>query len=820
MTVPPICTWMPLVDPAACARNLAGGKAATLARLAQAGFCVPPGVVIPTGMVPDKTGAVEILRTCFRPDDILAVRSTAFVEDGAEQSHAGQFRTVLNVRGPAALCRAIAAVRASYASASADPQSSISDPQSCGVGPVLVQRQVDARMAGVCFTADPGSGIESLLIVEAVRGLGEGLVSGHVDPLYVRIDRRTRDTVAVRGFRIGSPDGREFLHVARRIAELAERAERALDIGALDIEWAHDGERIWLLQARPVTAPIFPLPSRAPMTEPEVWLHGNFAETMPGAVSPLAWDVLRQTTLRQKLPLGAERVLRELRVDLIECIAGRVCWNVGFLACWGFLNDRTMKLMSLIDARMSAEVDRMHREGQISLRGEPTAIQRGWFLLAAALLGARVMWGMLGSWRKGRVAALNAMGKASHELIRRSSDGNPADLTPEEAWRRARSMIRGTWPCLEPHIGTFLLLGIPLAFGSLAARWSGRSLAEVSSAMLDQEPSWARLMDDALRRLGQSLRDAGAHGATRPEALPAQARETFNAFMAEFGHRAPGEQDLLQLRFRERPEVVIRLALRATDGHRQSSCTLNEEQLLVDVRVRGCFGSLRAAILKWLAPKARHWAPVREDAKHVFWMPLWDRLRILILRTGEGLRDRGILEQAEDVFLFSCDELDRICADRVEPGRVRKLAAQRRRQQNRLGRFDFPPVIRSDGVPVVLSADERNGVLHGVPVSGGVFEGPVRVARSFEDAMGLQSGEVLVATHLDPGWTALFSRAGALVMEVGGVVSHAAVIAREMGIPAVFGVTGATRTLRNGQRVHIDGRTGSVRPSDQRTDNS
>jgi pyruvate,water dikinase len=99
-----------------------------------------------------------------------------------------------------------------------------------------------------------------------------------------------------------------------------------------------------------------------------------------------------------------------------------------------------------------------------------------------------------------------------------------------------------------------------------------------------------------------------------------------------------------------------------------------------------------------------------------------------------------------------------------------------------------------------------------------VFEGPARIARSFEDALGLQPGEVLVATHLDPGWTVLFSRAGALVMEVGGVVSHAAVIARELGIPAVAGLTGATRSFTNGQRLRVDGRTGIVEAAEQQTD--
>lgn len=796
-------TWASLRDPLACSLELAGGKASVLARLAQDGYPVPPGAVLFLNTDCTEESAREVLRLAGLQDAALAVRSSAVFEDGADKSWAGQFLTVLDVQGGSAVTRAVAGVRASYLKA----QASIDSLK----GPVLLHRQINARLSGVCFTADPGSGIRSLTVVEGVRGQGEALVSGRVDPFYIRIDRRTDEAVSTRGFAQETEDGRVILAVARQVAELGYRAERTLLAGPLDIEWTWDGRQLWLLQARPVTTPTFPLPDREPLCEPEVWFHGNFAETMPGPVPPLAWDILREATLRQTLPLGAERLARALHADLIECLGGRVCWNVSFLSYWGALRGHVLDLLALIDAGMAASIRKLHDQGVLVPRREPGAFQRGRFVLSLTLLGGRILLDMAHAWRRGRGLAMEAMGASAQRLVARSGPEPVEALSMEESWRRARILCEETWPSLLPHIGTFKLLGLSLLFGGAAARWTGRSLSEVVGLVLDQEPSWARRMDDALRDLGRVLVKENVTSSDDLASASHEAQARLQAFMSAFGHRGPGEQDLSRPRFREQPGVVVDLALQAARQKAPRRADRESRARLLDeVRRRSALGRVRAAVLAWLAPRAAHWAPVREDAKHVFWMPVWDRLRALVVRIGTVLCEHGVASQADDVFLFTFDELDRYCTGRMDRSTAGKLVLERRRTQDKWRRLDLPYVIRSDGVPVELNAACGEDAWRGVPVSDGAYEGTVRVARSFEEALAVQPGEILISTHLDPGWTALFSRTGALVMEVGGVVSHAAVIARELGIPAVAGVMGATRVFRNGEHVRVDGRTGMV----------
>jgi pyruvate,water dikinase len=836
---------LPLSDPRARDRDVAGGKAATLAELLASGFAVPEGMVLPAGASFDARAAEALwqeaapLRT---GGAALAVRSSARVEDSAEQSFAGQFLTVLDVGDASALASAVLACRASYAKCGPGTEAAEAAPTD---EPVFIQRQIAARWAGVCFTADPASGIEQLTVVEAVPGPGEALVSGRAEPAYLRLDRRGGRVVELRGVEAGTAEGQKLLGLLRDVAALGERVGQTLRNGTpptpphtkggsttaarapLDLEWAFDGECLWLLQARPVTTPTFGLPDREPLTEPEVWYHGNFAETMPGPVPLLAWDIIAES-MRHLFPFSAGRVARSARGDVIECLAGRVCWNVSLQAYLGLLNRGNLRTMGLIEARMVAALERLHEAGQIARVRSPPARDRARLWAVAGQVGARVLWRMARSGRLGRERALGEVSAAVTRLLAGTEAEACRQLNAAEAWRRARRLIDEFVPVLLPHLGIMAWPVVTLVWARLAARWSGWTVAEVATACLDTAPTWARRMDSGLRALGEELRAQGV----------AAAREKLAAFLAEFGFRGPREQDLSAPRFAEQPELVIELALRAAESpaFRPDAAQDGVERLFAAVAARGPLGRVRAAILRRGWRTAREWAPLREDAKHVFWMPIMARLRALVLRAGEDLHSRGVLERPEDVFHFSCAELDALCCGAdlqvcaavvavPAPGagkgealgnpqaaaQAKELAAARRGELERWRRLDFPEVLRSDGVPVTFAAQGEAGVWRGVGVSAGVHEGPARVARTFEEARAVESGEVLVVSAVDPGWAPVLARAGALVMEIGGVLSHACVIARELRLPAVAGIHRAARTFRTGQRLRVDGRTGEVR---------
>jgi phosphohistidine swiveling domain-containing protein len=812
-----------LADARACERAVAGGKAAALAQLLAQGFAVPEGLVLPAGTRLDPRATDELWRetAALRAGEAsLEVRSSARVEDGSERSLAGRFVTVLGVKDATALAAAVRAVRESYANKGGEGGESAAVDE-----PVLIQRQVGAEWAGVCFTADPASGIEQLSVFEAVPGLGEALVSGRVAPVYLRWDRRGRRVVVARGMVLETPQGREMLERLREVVELGERVCAACGTPQ-DLEWAWDGARLWLLQARPVTTPTFALPERKPLTEPEVWFHGNFAETMPGPVPRLAWDVVEQYLLRSVPPFSVGSLAHAAHADLVECLAGRVCWNVSILVYLGGLRRGSLRAFGLIDARMAEAVERLWADEGIRRVRSSTArdlarIARTYapFAFQAARRAGR-------GWWVGREQTLRSVTADMDELLARTSPEESEGIEPRQAWPCARALMEGFVPTLRPHLGLMALPVASLGWAACAARWSGWELQEVAAACLDAEPSWARRMDEALRALGETLRAEGLAAPVPPAELPPRAREALAAFLTAFGFRGPREQDLSAPRFAEQPELVLELALRAAEGPAARSGEDGTEKLLAAVAARGVLGRFRAALLRLGLRTAREWAPLREDGKYVLWMPVFARLRKLVLRAGEDLRARGVLEHAEDIFHFTCAELDVLCGSAAGQGRAgegeptsgaqfiadaRARVAARKRELERWRALDFPDVLRSDGVPVSFRPQGEAGLWRGVGVSVGVHEGRARVARTFEEARGLAAGEVLVVSAIDPGWTPLFGRAGALVMEVGGVLSHACVIARELRLPAVAGVHGATRAFHTGQRLRVDGRAGEVR---------
>jgi pyruvate,water dikinase len=222
-------------------------------------------------------------------------------------------------------------------------------------------------------------------------------------------------------------------------------------------------------------------------------------------------------------------------------------------------------------------------------------------------------------------------------------------------------------------------------------------------------------------------------------------------------------------------------------------------------------------ILPRLARLAEEFIPLREAPKH-YAMVAFQRMRAAALELGRRFAARGILATREDVFFLDWGEVRALAAGELAAGDLPMLIEERRRRHEGFLRQSPPHFLRSDGVPVVEPTPTASaGALAGSPVSGGSASGPVRVL-SQPDPRMMADGDVIVMVFADPGWTPLFPRAAAVVMEVGGVMCHAAVIARELGIPAVFGVSGATALLKDGERVLVDGTAGTVTRQDTATD--
>jgi phosphohistidine swiveling domain-containing protein len=800
-----------------------GGKAAGLARLLRAGAAVPPGFAVEAAAGgpeawPGELGAGFAARlTALLQVGPVAVRSSAVGEDSRERSFAGLLETRLRVRSAE---DALEAVRACRASAASPRVLAYAGGERLRVG-VVVQQQIEARRAGVCFTKDP-TGRDGAVVVEAVSGMGDALVGGRAAPERWRVYRNGWGD-----WECQREPGEAAVLQPREATRIAEQA-RALEAGlgpGLDLEWAQDADgRLWWLQARPITAGAEPpawIVQRACEDVDDgrvsVWSSWNVRETLPLPLFPLTWAVWRDVILPAVVahffgPVPGSRLARQLTgIDLVH---GRVYFNLNALLATPGLRRLTLEIVRTMDARTGGVIADLVGRGILRprrLSGNP--LSRALRLSAAGLRG---------------LLRFSTALRPRRALAVLEEDAAAIAARPKAATLDDRALVGelSLWSAPETQR---LLFGLQMEGGAAAvyviARRAYRGhprAAERLATGIPADPTTriSLAIDDLVLAARGMARVFAAHEAADELLRALDTSETgrgwkrqLDAFLAEFGHRGPGEFDLATRRWREDPTMILDLV-------RAALCAGGSEPLAMRMRRlaesrRAAIGQAVAGSAAWRRPLLRACArlvelymPLREAPKH-YGLVVFARMREAALELGRRLAARGVVPAAEDVFLLELDELRAVVAGPAPP-RLRDEIEVRRARMSRFLRERPPDLLRSDGVPVLEpELALRPGVLRGTPISGGRVSGPARIL-VHPDPRRLDPGDVLVVEFADPGWTPLFARAAAVVMEVGGVMCHAAVVAREMGIPAVFGVAGATRRLVDGERVGIDGAAGTV----------
>jgi pyruvate,water dikinase len=802
-----------------------GGKACGLARLLQAGARVPAGFAV-AALSGDAAAWPAARRDEWRRRvDVLlragtvAVRSSAVGEDSAGRSFAGLFETVLGVTDADAAVRAAVRCLASGASERVRAYAPTADPIAVGL---VVQSQVRARAAGVCFSVDP-SGRDRAVVIESVAGTGDALVSGHAEPERWRVYRTGLGTWDARR------DGRDdrVLSSAEAVALATDATALAARFGhALDLEWAIDDTGLWWLQARPITAATQPVQydierlcdgvDDGPVS---VWSNWNVRETMPEPLTPLTWTLWRDVIL----PVVAEPVFGVSRrsplfaqVLGIDRIHGRIYWNMNAMFATPLGNAFFRRTLSAMDTQAAAVIESLVAAGVLTPRRLP----------GSAL---RVALGML--WA-GLVSALRATRGVRPRHVLRSFEICAAQVAgrPPLAGCSDAELLREMALLGEPEAAPlrdglsavvcalFVYVSADRAFRRhpearqlLTAGIQGNPTTAIALA-IDQLIAAARPVADVFRDTPTTAQLLVALEATAGgQAWLGHLR----AFLDRYGHRAPKEFDLGAPRWSEDPTMIIELVRAGLPAPPAESATnrlarMAEKRLAAVAAAVATRAWIVRAPLRCLAHLVTLYMPLREAPKHHA-MVVFQRMRGASLELGRRLAARGVLVAAEDVAFLEWLEVQQLAGGATLPDLPGRIE-QRRVGFARYLREKPPDVVRSDGVPVTADAqDPTDGVLRGAGASAGIASGPVRVLRT-PDPRAMHDGDVLVVEFADPGWTPLFPRAAAVVMEVGGIMCHAAVIARELGIPAVFGVPGVTRRLQDGQRVTVDGVAGSVRP--------
>jgi phosphohistidine swiveling domain-containing protein len=802
-----------------------GGKAAGLARLVAAGARVPRGFACSiTAAPPGEWPAIERERFLAYAAELLdgarlAIRSSAAGEDAADRSFAGQFETVLGAKTPD---EGLAAAGRCIASGSNERVTSYAGATGIPVG-VVAQQMVEARAAGVCFTLDP-MGEDRAVVVEAIAGLGDALVSGRADAERWRVYRNGR------GEWEPHPSARGAVAVLaeKDAAAIASEADalRAREGRPLDLEWAIDaGGTLWWLQERPITSwrppPEYRVERSAPGADDgpiTVWSNWNVRETMPDPMHPLTWGVWKEIVapmaLRQLLGVDVRELpFRELAsLDLVQ---GRIYFNLSGLLGVPGLGPLAVALMRHLDARAGETVCRLRDSGVLTPRRRRFSAARFAFFSFASMAASMRRLPSLAAPRR----ALRLLERGAEAVKARASvpTMTDAELTGEMSLFDAPE-CRNLRDGLQLEATAIFIHGLaarafrfsPAAQGLLSAGIEGPTTA--TSLAIERLAEAAEPVRETV--LAAASADEALAGLERSEAGRAWLAE-LAAFLETYGHRAPKEFDLGAPRWCEAPAMIVDLVaahLRCSgETVRARIEALRTKRRAVLAEAIGSRQPWRRPWLALLARLVELYMPLREAPKH-YGMRVFQRMRMAALELGCRFVARGLIERTEDVFFMTWEEVAALTRGGTASDDLRVQVARRQAEYSDFLANPAPDFLRSDGVPVVesLEAAHEEGLLRGTPISVGRVVG--RVRRLTEpDPRQVGPGDVIVVRFADPGWTPLFPRVAAVVMEVGGAMCHAAVVAREMGVPAVFGVREAMSLLADGTEVEVDGAEGTVR---------
>lgn len=818
--------------------EVAGGKASNLGELIRSGFRVPEGFVVTTrsyrkalggaGLTPALDGAdltprsegssravVDPQRLRAKIEELtippplaeeirraylelgqgpVAVRSSATAEDLPGAAFAGQQETFLNVIGVEAV---LDAVRGCWASLWAERAVAYRDRLGYAGTPeiaVVVQRMVPSEFAGVLFTANPVTGVRDEVVIEASPGLGEAVVSGLVTPEHVVIDRQGRirerrpgrQEVVIRGSASGGVVHERHGHQVPELAAhiLVELAEVGREIARYfgrpqDVEWAYAAGIVWVVQARPLTA-LPPAPLKANRVQREA--GAVCAELLPTRPYPLdmtAWTIPGWFAILARMVTEVPAVRIDVRAMFPE-VDGVVTQLLPPEPhpTWQTLTTpvRVRERLRRYDpARWTADPRFLAFERRLAELKAADPAAMSW----SELMGVPAdVFGLLNNFVDVRIDYLPAVAVSVVRL---------------RVWLAILGASSEFWPLLA---------------GQVTQTRAANDALKAIAQDIRHTPAWAEAFatsDEA------ELTEAVWHAETfRP------VRDALQRWLGTYGHRETTSAALISSpTWAEDPELILGslrgLILHPPDEAEKDHGDAAQQRIRRRRRVR-LTGSARKVLQA--AAAARAGMAFREDT-HFHALRVRPILRNALLEAGRRLARTGVLEDDQDVFHLKLEELRRVAdPSRLSPARQSGLRQLVRDRSVKRAEFGEAPLISPATLYPGVARPAANALASGTPGGGGRATGPVRVIREPSEFGELRPGDVLVCPYTNPSWTPLFQLAAAVVADSGSFGSHAAIVAREYGIPAVMGTGNGTTVLHDGLVVVVDGTRGHVVPAD------
>jgi pyruvate,water dikinase len=755
-----------------------GNKAENLRFLMERGFRTPAAYVCTWDAylryLEDRQELIADLRSelaaVLDRDTAYAVRSSANVEDTLTRSFAGQFKSVLDVRGLDSVLEAIWSVWATAQSPAVQTYL-----ERNGLHPsdlkmaVLVQRMVEPILSGVAFSRNPTTGMDEI-VVEAVEGSGEALVQEGATPkrwIYkwgdwiatpIEDDART-DVI------------REVVRETQAIAEAYGRP--------VDLEWVYDGTTVHWVQLREITS-----------LDVDVYSNRISREVFPGMIKPLVWSI--------NVPLvnGAwVRLLTQLigpndiaPDDLARSFRYRAYFNMGTL---GQVFEKLGFPRESLELLMGLDIGGPDKPSfSPSLRT---------FRLLPRMLAFAVRLLSFGYRVEGFVPAMKSRFHAF-------SSEQPDQLGEEALIEEIQRLYRLAQETAYYNIVTPLLMQmysrllkgrlrrLDVDFESLALTDDIDQVErfDPNAALSALHEAYGRLDPEVRRRI-----QTGGWGAVSHMAGLEQFKSQVDQFIEDFGHLSDSGNDFSSVPWREDPDLVLQMIIHHVPPGERSEAKRRFADLPLPPLTR--------PITHWIYRRARRFIAHREAVSSLYTYG-YGLFRVYFLALGDRFVDRGLLSSPEDIFHLTFEEVEAAVGNPAELG-YQALVDERRREMDIYRDVPLPSIIYGDDALPAPSPSQET--LHGTPTSRGRYTGPVRAVSGIRDFDKVEEGDVLAVPYSDVGWTPLFAKAGAVIAESGGLLSHSSIVAREYGIPAVVSVSGAGQ-LQDNTVVTVDGYRGEI----------
>ncbi len=742
-----------------------GQKAATLSQLKRWGYTVPTGWVLPPGDDPEPL----INYLPVSDSEPLVVRSSAVGEDSEFSSAAGQYQSILNVTSRPALQEAITQVLASYNNPAAVEYRRTSAMRTGSELPdqsmaVLIQQQVRGVFSGVAFSRDPISQHDDVVVIEGLPGDATRVVSGRVTPDQYRVYLATGEASNLSPVIEGSGDLPPTL--IQQVAILARELEDRYHGIPQDIEWTYDAQQLWLLQTRPIT------------TLQPIWTRKIAAEVIPGLIRPLTWSINRPLTCgvwgeiftvvlgdrSQGLDFNETATLHYSRAYFNATLLGQIFRRMG-------LPPESLEFLTR-GAKFSKPPTRS------TLQNLPGLMR---------LLGRE--------WRLEEDFKSDYQNQFSPTL--NQLNAQPAsELSPPALLARVDMILevlkRATYYSILAPLSTSLRQAI--------LRVKDTELDNSQTPEVASLRSLTRLAEDARQLLSQSQvadQNGSALFATLAEIPDGQSiLEQFNQFLDRYGYLSEVGTDIAVPTWKEDPRPVRQLFTQFLSQPPPASPPVKAQS--------------------WQTQRVQARLNLKGQVTEVY-SQLLAHLRWSFVALEEIWLQSGLLSAPEDIFFLEFSEIRSLISGNDQGLRklLPQLLEQRRSQieQNRQ-LTAVPPLVYGNAPTFPLtshpSSHPSQKVLQGIGASAGQVEGWVKVLRNLQAVPDIDRQTILVVPYTDSGWAPLLARAGGLIAEVGGRLSHGAIVAREYGLPAVMDIHNATQVLQDGQRVRIDGQRGIV----------